>query len=61
MESARRCFWGLSYMLVGYMRVLSVDDRQSVDLQRDALVAAGSIIDISIPTRHPARVTIDED
>jgi len=48
-------------MLVGYMRVLSVDDRQSVDLQRDALVAAGSIIDISIPTRHPARVTIDED
>ena len=28
-------------MLVGYMRVSSVDDRQSVDLQRDALVAAG--------------------
>ena len=28
-------------MLVGYMRVSSVDDRQSVDLQRDALLAAG--------------------
>lgn len=28
-------------MLVGYMRVSSADDRQSVDLQRDALVAAG--------------------
>jgi hypothetical protein len=26
---------------VGYMRVSSADDRQSVDLQRDALVAAG--------------------
>jgi DNA invertase Pin-like site-specific DNA recombinase len=28
-------------MLVGYMRVSSADERQSVDLQRDALVAAG--------------------
>ncbi len=28
-------------MLVGYMRVSSTDDRQSVDLQRDALMAAG--------------------
>lgn len=28
-------------MLVGYMRVFSADDRQSVDLQRDALLAAG--------------------
>ena len=28
-------------MLVGYMRVSSADDRQSTDLQRDALVAAG--------------------
>lgn len=28
-------------MLIGYMRVSSVDDRQSVDLQRDAFVAAG--------------------
>lgn len=28
-------------MLVGYMRVSSTDDRQSVDLQRDALTGAG--------------------
>ena len=28
-------------MLVGYMRVSSADDRQTVDLQRDALFAAG--------------------
>ena len=28
-------------MLIGYMRVSSADDRQSTDLQRDALVAAG--------------------
>ena len=28
-------------MLVGYMRVSTTDDRQSVDLQRDALIAAG--------------------
>ena len=28
-------------MLVGYMRVSSADDRQSVDLQRDALTVAG--------------------
>ncbi|MFK4824526.1 recombinase family protein [Paenochrobactrum sp. BZR 588] len=28
-------------MLVGYMRVSSTDDRQSVDLQRDALIAVG--------------------
>src|SRR4051812_43148847 len=28
-------------MLVGYMRVSTSDDRQSVDLQRDALLAAG--------------------
>jgi DNA invertase Pin-like site-specific DNA recombinase len=28
-------------MLIGYMRVSSVDDRQSVHLQRDALIAAG--------------------
>ena len=33
--------WGFSVMLVGYMRVSSTDDRQSVDLQRDALTAAG--------------------
>lgn len=36
-----RPIWGLSYMLIGYMRVLSADERQSVDLQRDALIAAG--------------------
>jgi DNA invertase Pin-like site-specific DNA recombinase len=28
-------------MLVGYMRVSSDHDRQSTDLQRDALLAAG--------------------
>ena len=28
-------------MLVGYMRTSSADERQSVDLQRDALIAAG--------------------
>ena len=28
-------------MLVGYMRVSSADERQSVDLQRDALLRAG--------------------
>ena len=28
-------------MLIGYMRVSSLDERQSVDLQRDALLAAG--------------------
>jgi len=28
-------------MLVGYMRVSSESDRQSTDLQRDALLAAG--------------------
>ena len=28
-------------MLVGYMRVSTSDERQSVDLQRDALVGAG--------------------
>jgi len=28
-------------MLVGYMRVSSDSDRQSTDLQRDALLAAG--------------------
>lgn len=28
-------------MLIGYMRVSTSDDRQSIDLQRDALIAAG--------------------
>lgn len=32
---------GFPYMLVGYMRFSSADDRQSVDLQRYALIAAG--------------------
>ncbi len=31
---------GFPYMLVGYMRVSTADERQSVDLQRDALMAA---------------------
>ncbi|WP_457604631.1 recombinase family protein [Nitratireductor rhodophyticola] len=30
-----------SVMLVGYMRVSTADDRQSVNLQRDALISAG--------------------
>ena len=33
-------------MQVGYMRVSSADDRQSVDLQRDALLAT------SVDERH---------
>jgi DNA invertase Pin-like site-specific DNA recombinase len=33
--------WGFSYMLVGYMRVSSDNDRQTTDLQRDALISAG--------------------
>lgn len=37
----KRLVWGLSHMLIGYMRVSTVDERQSVDLQRDALVGAG--------------------
>jgi DNA invertase Pin-like site-specific DNA recombinase len=32
---------GLPHMLVGYLRVSSADERQSLDLQRDALLAAG--------------------
>ena len=31
---------GFPYMLIGYMRVSSDSDRQSTDLQRDALVPA---------------------
>ncbi len=34
-------FDGYPPMLVGYMRVSSDSDRQSTDLQRDALLAAG--------------------
>src|SRR4051812_50055546 len=33
--------WGFPHMQVGYMRVSSDGDRQVVDLQRDALLAAG--------------------
>ena len=32
---------GFPYMLVGYMRVSTDNDRQATDLQRDALLAAG--------------------
>src|ERR1700692_1794678 len=32
---------GFPYMFVGYMRVSSDSDRQSTNLQRDALLAAG--------------------
>ena len=39
-------FYGYPTMLIGYMRVSSDSDRQSTDLQRDALLAAG------IDTRH---------
>jgi hypothetical protein len=37
-QRSRGC---LSSMLVGYMRISTADERQSVDLQRDALLAAG--------------------
>jgi DNA invertase Pin-like site-specific DNA recombinase len=33
--------WGFPYMLVGYMRVSTDGDRQVLDLQHDALLAAG--------------------
>jgi DNA invertase Pin-like site-specific DNA recombinase len=33
--------WSFPYMLIGYMRVSSESDRQTTDLQRDALLAAG--------------------
>jgi DNA invertase Pin-like site-specific DNA recombinase len=33
--------WGFSDMLVGYMRVSSDNNRQTTDLQRDALIQAG--------------------
>jgi DNA invertase Pin-like site-specific DNA recombinase len=32
---------GFPHMLIGYMRVSTDNDRQSTDLQRDALLAAG--------------------
>ena len=37
-------------MLVGYLRVSSDSDRQSTDLQRDALLAAG--VDVVVDARH---------
>lgn len=37
---------GFTYMLVGYMRVSSESDRQTTNLQRDALISAG------IDSRH---------
>ncbi len=37
---------GFSHMVVGYMRVSSDGDRQVLDLQRDALLAA------SVDERH---------
>ena len=33
--------WGFPHMLIGYMRVSTDGDRQVLDLQRDALLAAG--------------------
>ena len=33
--------WGFPHTLVGYMRVSMDSDRQVLDLQRDAVVAAG--------------------
>jgi len=40
-QCTETCFWGFSVMLVGYMRVSTDGDRQTLDLQRDALIAAG--------------------
>ena len=39
-------------MLIGYMRVSSGDERQSVALQRDALLAAG------VDQRHCIRIAL---
>ena len=44
-------------MLVGYMRVSTADERQSVDLQRDALVAAG----VDEPHLHQDRASGAKD
>ena len=44
-------------MLVGYTRVSSADDRQSVDLQRDALLATGVDSRHLHGARHPAPAT----
>jgi len=37
----QQAFGGLSHVLIGYMRVSTADERQSVDLQRDAPLLAG--------------------
>lgn len=43
----RKCpSWGIAHMLVGYERISTDGGRQSADLQRDALIAAG------VDTRH---------
>lgn len=47
-------------MLVGYMRVSTTDDRQTVDLQRDALVATGVDHRHLHTDMHPARATTDQ-
>ena len=41
MSVRKGCNLGFTDMLIGYMRVSSSDDRQSMDLQRDALLSAG--------------------
>jgi DNA invertase Pin-like site-specific DNA recombinase len=44
-------------MLVGYMRVSSDNDRQTTDLQRDALLEAE--VDPSPSTRHKNPATME--
>lgn len=48
-------------MSVGYMRVWSSDDRQSVDLQRDALIAANVHERHLYQDKALARATIGPD
>ena len=48
-------------MLTGYMRVSSNDERQSVALQRDALIAAGGIPGIYIRIMLQVLVIIPRD
>lgn len=48
-------------MLIGYMRVLSNDERQSVALQRDALIATGVAPAIYIRIMPLVRTTIARD
>jgi hypothetical protein len=44
-------------MLVGYVRISTSDDRQSTDLQSDALLSAGLMNEISMRIRHRVPVT----